>query len=299
MRVAIAGSSGFIGRALAPWLTGHGHDVVRLVRGQASGPGTVRWDPSARTVDLDALAGVDAIVNLAGPGIGDKRWSEAYKRTLYDGHVGSASTLARAAAQLSPTPATLVNVCAMGIYGRDNGGGPLTEQSPTGTDVTARICIDKEQAAQPAIEAGVRVAQPRLALVMHRSGSTFGRKLLPFAKAGVLGPLGNGRAVWSVVSLHDVVRAIDFLLTTPSTSGPYNISAPVHTSNREFTRMLGSALRRPTIVPVPKFGLQILYGEFAEDILASFDIDPSRLMEAGFAFDHPDPASVLDSALHG
>jgi NAD dependent epimerase/dehydratase family enzyme len=101
------------------------------------------------------------------------------------------------------------------------------------------------------------------------------------------------------VSLHDVVRAIDFLLTTPSTSGPYNISAPVHTSNREFTRMLGSALRRPTIVPVPKFGLQILYGEFAEDILASFDIDPSRLMEAGFAFDHPDPASVLDSALHG
>jgi uncharacterized protein (TIGR01777 family) len=299
VRVAVAGSSGFVGSALLPRLTDAGHSVVRLVRGTPQGPDEVAWDPSAGTVDVDGLRGVDAIVNLAGAGIGDRRWSASYKRVLYDSHVGSAAVLARAAAELAPAPSALVSVGAMGYYGRANDGGRLTESSPAGADFTATIVVDKEAATSVAAEAGVRVTLPRLGLVMDASGSTFGRRLLPFAKAGILGPLGDGRAVWSVVSLSDVTRAITFLLSDESTEGPYNVAAPESTTNREFTRLLGQAVHRPTIVPVPKVGLQLLYGEFAEDILASFDVDPARIVESGFTFEHPDAPSVVKAALHG
>ena len=272
--------------------------MLRLVRRPTTTPDEVTWDPEAGTVDIEGLRGTDAIVNLAGAGIGDKRWNEQYKQLLYDSHVGSARVLARAAAELAPDLTALVSVGAMGYYGRANSGGRLTESAPAGHDFTARIVVDKEAATSVAAEAGVRVTLPRLGLVMDASGSTFGRKLLPFAKAGALGPLGNGRAVWSVVSLTDVTRAIMFLLTNDSTEGPYNVAAPASTTNKEFTRLLGQAVHRPTVVPAPKLGLQVLYGEFAEDILASFDVDPARIMEAGFTFEHPDPRSVITAALH-
>jgi len=297
VRVAIAGGSGFIGRALKPSLTAHGHQVVSLVRAQASGPDTVRWDPASRTVDLDALAGVDAIVNLAGAGIGDKRWSEAYKRTLYDSHVGSAATLANAAAQVSPTPSVLVSVGAMGYYGNATGGVPLTEDSPAGRDFAAGIVADKEAATAPAADAGVRVVLPRLSLVMGSSGGTLGRRLLPLAKAGILGPLAGGKTIWSVVSVQDVVRALEFLLTNQDASGPYNISAPTTTTNGEFTRLLGQAVHRPTVLPVPRFALKIVQGELADDILADFNVVPARITAAGFSFEHPDARSIVAAAV--
>ena len=164
------------------------------------------------TVDLDALTGVEAIVNLAGAGIGDRRWTSAYKRTLYDSHVGSARVLARAAAELCPAVSTLVSVGAMGYYGNDTGGTRLVEDSPAGDDFAARIIVDKERATEPAAEAGVRVVLPRLSLVMGTGGGTLGRRLLPLAKVGLLGPLAGGGSVWSVVSVQDTARAVLFLL---------------------------------------------------------------------------------------
>jgi uncharacterized protein (TIGR01777 family) len=297
MRVAVAGSSGFVGRTLLPRLARSGHDVVRLVRRPAAGPDEVTFDPTTGVVDLKALSGVQAIVNLAGAGIGDKRWTEAYKKTLYDSHVSSAATLATAAAEVSPAPAVLVSVGAMGYYGNDTGGAVLTEDLPAGSDTAARIVADKEAATTPAVDAGVRVVLPRLSLVMGRDGGTLGRRLLPLARAGLLGPLAGGRSIWSVVSVQDTARALEFFLTAEQTAGPYNVSAPQTTTNGEFTKLLGQAVHRPTVLPVPKFGISLVLGEFASDVLADFRVDPGRLLAAGFTFEHPDARSIIAAAL--
>ncbi len=299
MRIAIAGSSGFVGSALVDSLTADGHQVVRLVRRPASAPDEVSWDvhQPAGGVDPQSLGPVDAIVNLAGAGIGDKRWTDSYKRTLHDSHVAAARATAELAVAADPRPAVLISVGAMGYYGLDNGGGQLTEESPAGSDFAAGIIVDKEAAAQAAAAAGVRVVLPRLALVMDASGSTFGRRLLPLGKAGLLGPLAGGKSVWSVVSLRDVVRALRFLLEQEDANGPYNVSAPEPTTNGEFTRLLGKAIHRPTIAPVPKFALRLVLGDFADDVLGSFEVVPKRLTDAGFAFADKDATAVIDQAL--
>ncbi len=302
MRVAVAGSSGFIGQSLLPSLRRSGHEVVRLVRHDTVQRGTARFDPARGLVDLDALTAdgpIDAFVNLAGAGIGDKRWTEARKRELYDSHVQSAATVAKAAAALEPRPSVLVSVGAMGIYGHDNAtarsaGAPaptlLTEDAPVGSDLAARIVAAKEAATAPASEAGVRVVLPRLSLVMG-PGGTLARRLVPLARAGLLGPLAGGDAAWSVVSLDDVVAAMEFFLDDPATTGPYNIAAAV-TTNKAFTKALGTALRRPTVLPVPRFGISLVLGELAKDVLASFALDSSRLTEAGFSFQDEDVDTI-------
>lgn len=297
MRVAVAGSSGFVGSELLPRLRSAGHDVLRLVRRETSTPDEVSWNPAAGTVDLDRLAGVDAIVNLAGAGIGDKRWTQSYKQILYASHVGSARVLAGAAAELHDSVSTLVSVGAMGYYGNDNAGGRLREDAPAGSDFAAQIIVDKEIATEQASEAGVRVVLPRVSLVMDSRGGTMGRRLLPLAKLGLLGPLAGGGSTWSVVSLSDLARALLFMLEHESLAGPVNVSAPVSTTNKEFTRLLGRRVNRPTILPVPKFGLSIVLGEFADDVLASFDVDPTTLIEAGFTFEHPDAASIIEATV--
>jgi len=297
VKVAVAGSSGFVGRRLVPLLASGGHDVVRLVRRAPQAPDEVSWSPDTGTVDITKLEDVEAIVNLAGAGIGDKRWTESYRQTLYDSHVATSRVLARAAAELVPTMTTLVNVGAMGYYGNDTGGRRLVEDSPAGHDFAARIIVDKERATGPAAEAGVRVVLPRLSLVMDASGSTFGRRLLPLAKAGLLGPLAGGRTIWSVVSLPDTARAIEHMLANAEISGPYNVSAPETTTNAEFTRLIGQAVHRPTVLPVPKFGLKIYLGKFADDVLADFNVDPTKLIDSGFSFEHPDAQSVVEVAV--
>lgn len=297
MRVAVAGSSGFLGSELLPSLRSAGHDVVRLVRRPPRSTDEVSWDPASGTVDTALLEGVDAIINLAGAGIGDKRWTESRKQTLYDSHVATSRVLARAAAELAPAVATLINVGGMGYYGNDTNGVRLVEDSPPGSDFAARVVLDKERATEPAAEAGVRVVLPRLGLVMGSSGSTFGRRLLPLAKAGLLGPLAGGSSIWSVVSISDTRRALIHLLTDEQASGPFNVSAPEATTNGEFTRLLGQRLGRPTVIPVPRFGISLVLGEFADDVLADFNIDPSKLMESGFTFEHPDAAAVIDAAV--
>lgn len=297
MRVAVSGASGFVGGALVRRLRAHGHEVFRLVRRSPQDSAEIGWNPAQGKVDLDRLAEVDGVVNLAGAGIGDKRWTAAYKRTLYESHVGSARTMAEALAACSSGPRVLVSVGAMGYYGRDNGGARLTEDCPAGADFAARIVVDKERATAPAADAGIRVVLPRMALIMDASGSTLGRRLLPLAKLGLLGKLGDGSTVWSVVSLDDATAALEFLLTSPDAEGPFNVSAPEPTTNAEFTTLLGKSVNRPTVLPVPKFALGIVLGELSEDILASFSVDPSRIIDAGFEFQHPDAASVIEASL--
>jgi uncharacterized protein (TIGR01777 family) len=309
MRVVIAGSSGLIGSALTASLAADGHDVVRLVRrppaptptpAPASTPSAhiteARWDPAAAHLPASALDGADAVVNLAGAGVGDHRWTEAYKQKVRDSRVLSTATLATAVADLAKPPSVFVAGSAIGYYG-ETGETPTTEDAPPGADFLAGVCQEWEEAAAPAEKANIRVAHPRFGLVVATQGGAFG-KLLPLARIGLGGRLGTGRQYWSYVSLDDAIRALRHIVDTPALAGPVNVTTPNPAPNSEITAAVGRALGRPMLFAVPGFALRLALGGFAEGILMSQRVIPARLLESGFTFAHPTPETALAAALH-
>lgn len=284
MRIVVTGSSGLIGTALVTALHSAGHDVVRLVRRPPRQADEVRWDPESGQVDLAALAGVDAAVNLAGAGVGDHRWTDDYKRTILSSRVNSTRTLVSALTALDPLPTVLLSGSAQGFYG-DRGNEVLTEESTGGEGFLADVVRAWEAETAPAERAGIRVAHLRTGLVMAPKGGAFGR-LVPLVKLGVAGPLGSGRQWWSWITLDDEVAAILHLLTA-DVHGPVNLCAPGVATNAEVTRAIGRALHRPTLLPAPAFGLRLVLGEFAQDVLASTRMTPSVLDKSGFTFAQP------------
>lgn len=284
MRVIVTGASGLIGSALVQRLQAGGHEVVRLVRRPPGGPGEVRWDPATGEVDTGALGAVEAAVHLAGAGVGDHRWTDAYKRTIHDSRVLGTRTLVRALRDLRPAPQVLVSGSAVGFYG-SRGEQELTEDSPPGHGFLAGVVRDWEAEATAASDAGIRVVLARTGLVLSRQGGALGR-LLPLLRLGLGGPLGNGRQWWPWITLDDEVSALEFLLTAPL-SGPVNLSAPEPARNRDLTAALGRQLHRPTLLPAPAAALRLAVGEFAEDVLASQRVLPRRLLRAGFGFAQP------------
>lgn len=285
MKVAVTGASGLIGSALVAHLRARGDEVRTLVRRAPRQPGEVRWDPAAGDVDLEGLAGIDAVAHLSGAGVGDRRWTEDYKRLIRSSRVDSTRTIAQAMAALDPRPRVLVSGSAMGFYG-DRGDEELTETSAAGEGFFPDVVTAWEAAADPAREAGIRVAHTRTALVMARKGGAFGR-MMPLVRLGLGGPLGSGRQWWSWLTLHDDVRARAFLLDN-DVSGPVNLSSPQPLRQRAIASALGRAAHRPAVLPVPAFALRLALGEFANDVLASDRLRPAALTEAGFTFDHPD-----------
>lgn len=291
MRVAITGSTGLIGSALADSLLADGHAVLRLTRGQAGhgaapdGSESAHWDPSGGTVQAGALEGVDAVVHLAGAGVGDKRWSEAYKREIRDSRVEGTRTLARALAALETKPKVLVSGSAVGYYG-DTGDRVVDESAPAGGDFLAGLCVEWEAAAQPAADAGIRVAHPRTGLVVAPKGGAFG-KLFPLFRLGLGGRLGSGSQYWPYIALADEVAALRFVIGNESVSGPLNFTGPEPLTNREVTKAMGRILHRPTLASVPEFALRLAVGEFADSIVASCRAVPAGLLEAGFTFRYP------------
>ena len=293
MRVAVTGASGLIGSALVPHLRGEGHEVLRLVRGVATAPDEVRWDPDRGYVDLAALDGIDAVVHLAGAGVGDHRWTDSYKATIRDSRVLGTDTIARAMAQLDRRPSVLVSGSAIGFYG-DTGQLAVDESAAAGTGFLADVVVAWEAAADPAREAGIRVAHPRTGLVVAGKGGAWGR-LWPLFRMGVGGRLGNGRQWWSFISLRDELAALTFLLE--NLEGPVNLTSPNPATNAEVTRAMGHLLRRPTILPVPARALELVLGEFSSEVLGSARVLPSRLLEAGFAFQDQSIEDALAAAL--
>ena len=285
MKVAVTGASGLIGSALVPHLRGRGDEVIRLVRRTPERSDEVHWNPTTGDIDLAGLRGTEAVVHLAGAGVGDHRWTEAYKRQILSSRVDGTRTIARAMATLDPLPQVLVSGSAMGFYG-DRGDELLSEQSPAGTGFLPDVVTAWERAAAPAREAGIRVAHPRTSLVMSPHGGAFGR-LLPLVRLGLGGPLGSGQQWWSWITLHDQLRAITFLIDT-DIAGPVNLASPQPLPQREIVAALGRTAHRPAIVPAPAFALRIALGEFAGDILASARLAPAVLTGAGFTFDHPE-----------
>jgi uncharacterized protein len=284
MRIAVTGSHGLIGSALVPALRASGHDVVQLVRGTPRGPGQVEWDPAAGSVDLPGLVGVEAAVHLAGAGVGDKRWNDDFKRALRDSRTLSTRTLVRALTSLDPLPHTLVSGGAIGYYGY-RGDEILTESSAKGEGFMSDLVQDWEAEADPARKAGIRVVHPRTGLVMARSGGAFAPLLL-LARLGLAGPLGSGKQWWSWITLADEVAALQHLINS-ELAGPVNLTAPNPAPNAEVIRALTSALRRPSLLQVPAFALKLVVGEFANDVLGSQRVVPSRLLDSGFTFQHP------------
>lgn len=295
MKVAITGSSGLIGSALRGALTAAGHDAVPLVRREAE-PGEIAWDPAAGTIDAAALEGVDAIVNLAGAGIGDERWTPERKRLILESRTTSTALLARTIAELDRKPSVLLSGSAIGFYG-DRGDEVLTEESDPGEGFLSDICTAWEAAAQPAVDAGIRTAFLRTGIVQAKEGGALAKTLLPF-KLGIGGRLGSGQQWWSWISIDDEVRAILHLLDA-DVSGPVNLTGPNPVRNQDYTKALGRELGRPTLLPIPKFGPQLLLGrELAETLLyESQRVEPRVLLASGFRFRHETIEDALAAVL--
>jgi uncharacterized protein (TIGR01777 family) len=295
MDVVVAGSHGLIGSALVADLVARGDGVRRLVRRSAEpssdgdgSPGVrdVVWDPRTGELDPTALEGADAVVNLAGAGIGDQRWTPAYKQTLLGSRTTTTSLLARTIARLD-SPPVLVNSSAIGAYG-SRGDEVLTEASARGNDFLAGLVEAWENATTPASDAGARVVWLRSGVVLTPSGGALG-KLLPVLRLGLGGPLGSGRQWWSWITLPDEVAAIRHVIGTDGVRGPVNAVAPEPTTNRALTRALAQALHRPAVLPVPRFALRIALGQFADDLVASQRAVPGVLARTDFAWTHATP----------
>ncbi|MEI6362067.1 MAG: TIGR01777 family oxidoreductase [Actinomycetes bacterium] len=295
MKVAITGSSGLIGTALVPHLRSVGHDVVRLVRRPAGAPDEITWDPSTGTVDLGALQGIDGVINLAGAGVGDHRWSDDYKRQIHDSRIDSTRTIATAMAALDPRPRVLVSGSAIGWYG-DTGDRVVDETTPSGTGFLADVVRDWEAATAPASEAGIRVVHARTGLVVSGKGGAWAR-LFPLFKLGLGGKLGSGRQYWSFISMRDEVCALQFLLEQEHLAGAVNLTAPNPVTNAEVTSVMGKVLGRPTLLPAPAFALKAALGEFSSEVLGSSRVVPAVLDEAQFGFQDPTIESAVRTAL--
>jgi len=294
-RIAVTGASGLIGSALVRSLTADGHEVVRLVRRGARGPGEVCWDPEGQYVDAAGLDGCDAVVNLAGAGVGDHRWTDAYKKQVRDSRVLGTAALAEAVATLDRPPRVWVNGSAIGFYG-ETGDRAVDESAPPGDGFLPSLCVEWEEATAPVQEAGVRTVFARTGLVVAREGGAWA-KLFPLYKAGLGGRFGNGRQYWSFVALHDEVAAIRHLIDTDGLSGPFNLTAPNPVPNREIAAAMGRVLHRPNLFTVPAPALKLVLGEMSGDVLGSQRVLPKRLLESGFTFAFPEIEGAIRAAL--
>ncbi len=297
MKVVITGSHGLIGSALASSLEGDGHEVTRLVRGQASGANEIAWNPAAGTIDAGALEGHDAVVHLAGVGIGDHRWTDEHKAAVLDSRVQGTRLLTTTLAGLHHPPAVVASGSAVGFYG-DRGDEELTEDSGPGTGFLADVVQQWEASAGSATEAGIRVAYLRTGVVQSANGGALKKQLLPF-KAGMGGRLGSGRQWLSWIAIDDEVGAIRHVLDTPEIVGPVNLCAPAPVTNDEFTRTLGRLLHRPTAIPTPTPALQLLFGKemVSEMLLGGQRVLPKVLESTGFVFANPTLAAALAAVL--
>src|SRR5579875_502349 len=280
--IAIAGSSGLIGSAVVAALRAADHRVMRIVRRTPANSGEVHWNPESGEFDATALNGVDAVVNLCGINIGQRRWSGAFKQNLRDSRITPTEVLAAAVSEAGV--GVLVNASAVGYYGntRDR---QVDETASAGNGFLAQLCQDWEAATAPAQQGGVRVVLARTGLVLAPSGGVLGR-MRPLFSLGLGARLGTGRQYISWISLEDEVRALQFAISHDALRGPVNLTGPAPVTNAEFTAALGRAVRRPTPLVLPGFAVRAALGELADELLCGQRAIPAVLERAGFRFQH-------------
>lgn len=293
MRLVLAGASGLLGTALADQLASDGHTLLRLVRRTPASTAEVRWDPARGELDPAALAGADAVICLSGAGVGDKRWTDAYKQTLLRSRVDPVALVARTMAQAGG-PGVLLSASAVGIYG-DTGDRVTDESGPAGSDFLAQLCVQWEAAADPARAAGIRVTALRTGLVLTRRGGLV-PQLRTVIRLGAGGRLGSGRQYLPWITLADHLAAVRFLLDH-DIAGPVNVVGPQPVRNAEFVAELARQLHRPAVVPAPRFGMRLVLGELADAALAGQRAVPAALTAEGFTFQHRELPDALRWAL--
>lgn len=288
-RIAVSGASGLIGTALVGKLKSEGYTVQRLVRRPTVSSEEIYWNPANSEIDIAALEGVDAVIHLAGAGVGDKRWTKKYKAEILNSRLLGTTTIANAVAQVKPK--VFISASAIGWYG-ETGNRAVIESDRGGDDFLAAVCREWEAAAD--LAGDVRTVKLRTGLVLDPTGGALGR-MLPLFRFGLGGKLGNGKQWWSWITLHDQLRAILFVLENENISGAVNLTAPNPVTNQEFTSALARALRRPALFPAPAFALKLALGGFSTEILGSKKVLPAALQEAGFNFDFPHIGPALDA----
>ena len=285
-RVAITGSTGLIGNALVGHLKSEGYTVQRLVRRPSRSAEEITWDPQAGTVDLEALAGVDAIIHLAGAGVGDKRWTKKYKSEILNSRLLGTTTIANAVNAVKPS--VFISASAIGWYG-ETGNRAVVESDRAGEDFLAAVCREWEGAAD--LVKDVRTVKIRTGLVLDPTGGALGR-MLPLFRFGLGGKLGSGKQWWSWITLHDQIRAMVFLMNS-KLEGAVNLTSPNPVTNQEFTAALARTLKRPAIFPAPAFALRAVLGGFSTEVLGSKKVIPKVLMDNNFEFDYPHVLAAL------
>ena len=289
-RIAITGASGLIGSALVGHLKSEGHTVQRLVRRATVAPDEIQWDPKTGYVDIEALRGVDAVIHLAGVGVGDKRWTKRYKSEILNSRLLGTTAIANAVAEVKPQ--VFISASAIGWYG-DSGNRAVVESDSVGNDFLAAVCREWEGAAD--LAGDVRTVKLRTGLVLDPTGGALGR-MLPLFRFGLGGKLGSGKQWWSWITLHDVVRAIIFALEHPI-AGPVNLTTPNPVTNQEFTAALARAMNRPALFPAPAIALKIALGGFASEVLGSKKVMPNALSDEGFVWDYPHITNALTALI--
>ena len=292
MKIAVTGSSGLVGSALVTRLRSEGHQVFCIVRKASTSDESIVWDPMNGTIEAGKLNGADAVVHLAGENIASGRWTAAKKARIYDSRVKGTELLCQTLALLDHRPKALVSASAVGFYG-DRGDQRCDESASPGEGYLAGLCVEWERATESAKNVGIRVVNLRIGLVLSTHGGALVKMLFPF-KLGVGGIVGRGDQYWSWISLDDVVGAIIHCLHKETIHSAVNAVTPNAVTNREFTKVLGCVMRRPTILPVPAFAARIGFGEMADGLLlASARVVPTRLVESGYEYRH----SELELAL--
>lgn len=292
MRILVSGSTGLVGQAFSTAAEKAGHSIVRLARQNAVAAPRLLWDPLLAVAEPRLLEGFDAVVHLAGENIAGSRWSKSVKERIRQSRVTGTDILARALAERARPPRVFLSASAVGYYG-NRGEERLTEDAIGGSGFLAEVCRDWESAAEPIRSKGVRTVSLRFGVVLSPEGGALAKMLTPF-NLGLGGPMGNGRQWWSWVSLPDVVGAIFHAIKTESLSGPVNVTAPGALRNSDFTRILARALHRPALFPLPGFMARLAMGEMAKELLlAGARVEPQRLLNSGYRFQHP----TLETAL--
>lgn len=293
MKIVIGGASGFLGAPLVSHLRDRGHQVTALVR-RTAGKEESWWKPSERLIDQNLIDSADAVVNLSGSPIQQWPRTRSRKREILTSRVGATTTLARAVAA-APVPPVMLSGSGMSWYGVDRGDEVQTEASEPGSGFLADVTHEWEAATAPAIEAGARVAHLRTSVVLDCSGGALPLMALPF-RIGLGARLGDGQQYFSTISLRDWVGAVTHVLEG-GLSGPVNLAGPDPVTNREFTRLLASALHRPALLAAPSFALRLALGGMADELLGSLRLHPTALLDDGYEFQDPDVASILKTAL--
>jgi uncharacterized protein len=298
MKILISGSHGLVGTALIQALESESHDIFRLVRYAPHSETEIEWSPERYSIALARLEGFDAVVHLAGESIAEGHWTDVKKKQIRESRVKGTRLLGDALANLSQPPKTFVCASAIGYYG-NRGDEILTETSAPGNDFLSGVCVEWEKATALASEKGIRVVNCRFGIILDATGGAL-KKMLPPFRMGVGGKIGSGKQWMSWIALDDVARGIKFALANDSIRGPVNFVAPNPVMNAEFTKTLGKVLSRPTLFPIPAFGLRLLFGEMADALLLSSQrVEASRLSAAGYRFQFSQLRVALNHALSG